>query len=466
MYTRKATKQGHELLLWLDVVYCSYTSAAEGTTHAGKVTAMELVNGCLEIFAALVIFILLISVRHEKSASILEKRLVAMVTCHMVVLLLDAVRWLLYQRTDLKVLLILLSVAPTILALIGNAIFACFAVDFLSQRGPISRKTTVPLVLLFVFAILSWTTFVLLNGVQSAANMQTNYDAMRYSWGYWIGHLAWALVCVIGLGILWRCRQRLNRKEFLSLSSYCIFPLLALFLRFLWDGPQIFLSTSLSLIWIYAVVQRGQRQRLQEQETQLAQSRISILLSQIQPHFLYNTLTVICGLCDENPMEAKKVTAEFADYLRHNLDTLNKRTPVPFLDELQHTELYLSIEKKRFEEKLRVVYDIETKDFYIPALTMQPLVENAVKHGVRKVKKGGTVTIRTAENTDSYEVSIIDDGVGYDTSKPLDEPDMHIGIENVQGRLWSMCRGTLTIESEVGRGTAATIRIPKGDIKS
>ncbi|MEG2351036.1 MAG: histidine kinase, partial [Hungatella sp.] len=196
--------------------------------------------------------------------------------------------------------------------------------------------------------------FVLPNGLHSAANMQTNYDVMRYSWGYWIGHLGWALVCVIGLAIIWHCREGLGRRELLSLSSYCIFPLLALVSRFFWDGPQIFLSTSLSLILIYGVIQHGQHERLQEQENLLAQSRISILLSQIQPHFLYNTLTVICGLCDENPGEAKKVTAEFADYLRHNLDMLNQKTPVPFLDELQHTKLYLSIEKKRFEKKLNI----------------------------------------------------------------------------------------------------------------
>lgn len=425
---------------------------------------MELANGYLEIFAALVIFILLVGVRWEKSAGILEKRLTAMVACHMAVLLLDAARWLLYQRTDLNVLLIFLSVAPTVLALLGNSIFLCFTVDFLSQRGPIPRKATIPMVFLFAFAIITWTIFILLNGVHSAANMQTNYDAMQYSWGYWVGHLGWATACVIGLGILWHCRQGLNRKELLSLSSYCAFPLIALVLRFFWDGPQIFLSTSLALIWIYAVVQRDQRQRLQAQENQLTQSRIAILLSQIQPHFLYNTLTAICGLCDENPKEAKRVTAEFADYLRHNLESLSVGTPTPFLDELKHTKVYLGIEKKRFEDKLNIVYDITVDDFLIPALTVQPLVENAVKHGIRRAKKGGTVTIHTAENADYYEITVEDDGIGFDSGQLQSDDKMHIGIENVRDRLWSMCRGTLTIKSKAGLGTRAVIKIPKGDI--
>ncbi|MEG0688837.1 MAG: ATP-binding protein, partial [Hungatella sp.] len=94
--------------------------------------------------------------------------------------------------------------------------------------------------------------------------------------------------------------------------------------------------------------------------------------------------------------------------------------------------------------------------------TIQPLVENAVKHGVLKRKKGGTITIATAETATFYKITIADDGIGFDTSKPMSVPDSHIGIANVRDRLWAMCEGTLTIESEIGRGTTATIKIPKG----
>ncbi|MEG2687211.1 MAG: histidine kinase [Christensenellaceae bacterium] len=201
--------------------------------------------------------------------------------------------------------------------------------------------------------------------------------------------------------------------------------------------------------------------QLQLQQQQLLQSRISILLSQIQPHFLYNTLTVICGLCDENPKEAKKVTAEFADYLRHNLDTLNQCASVPFADELRHIKVYLYIEKKRFESKLQVVYDIKTDEFRIPSLTVQPLVENAVKHGVLRRKNGGVITISTQNLDGWYEITIADDGVGFDVNQPQAEPNTHIGIQNVRDRLWSLCKGTLTINSEVGTGTKAVIKIPK-----
>ncbi|MEG0340133.1 MAG: histidine kinase [Oscillospiraceae bacterium] len=190
---------------------------------------------------------------------------------------------------------------------------------------------------------------------------------------------------------------------------------------------------------------------------------MAILLSQIQPHFLYNTLTAICGLCDENPQEAKKVTAEFADYLRHNLESLTQSIPVPFEDELRHIKVYLDIEKKRFEERLNIVYDIANIDFRVPALTIQPIVENAVKHGVVKRKNGGTVTISTRKQECYYEIIITDDGVGFDINEPQPDPNTHIGIQNVRDRLWSMCKGTLDIKSEEGKGTEASIKIPKGD---
>lgn len=198
-------------------------------------------------------------------------------------------------------------------------------------------------------------------------------------------------------------------------------------------------------------------------ELELVEIQTAVVLSQIQPHFLYNTLTTICGLCDENPQEAKHVTANFADYLRHNLDSLKKSTPAPFLRELEHIKIYLSIEKQRFEDELCVFYDVEPFDFLLPPLSVQPLVENAVKHGVGKSECGGTVTLTTREYTDYYEIVVSDDGIGFDPEEAPSDDKSHLGIENVTKRLWSMCRATLDIKSQPGEGTTATIRLPKGE---
>lgn len=197
-----------------------------------------------------------------------------------------------------------------------------------------------------------------------------------------------------------------------------------------------------------------------EQEAQLAASRISIMLSQIQPHFLYNSLNSIYYLCEKNPGKAQQAISDFSDYLRGNLDSLKNTVPVAFETELRHVEIYLSLEKMRFEEHLNIIYDIRERDFKIPALTVQPLVENAVKYGVGKAQNGGNVIISTVRCRDYIEVSVADDGVGYDVNEEKCDDRSHIGIENVRDRLWEMSRATLEIESEKNKGTRAIIKIP------
>lgn len=201
--------------------------------------------------------------------------------------------------------------------------------------------------------------------------------------------------------------------------------------------------------------------KLSEQEAELMGGRVSIMLSQIQPHFLYNSLTSIAYLCGKDPDGAKRAINDFADYLRGNMDSLKQKTPVPFEMELKHIKIYLSLEKMRFEEELQITYDIQTMDFRIPSLTIQPLVENAVKHGVGKAPSGGTVVIGTREKEDCYEVIVADNGVGFDVNQQAEDGKNHIGIANVRSRLWEMSRATLDISSEPGKGTTATIMIPK-----
>ncbi|MGN0637525.1 MAG: sensor histidine kinase [Huintestinicola sp.] len=195
--------------------------------------------------------------------------------------------------------------------------------------------------------------------------------------------------------------------------------------------------------------------------TELAENRISIMLSQIQPHFLYNSLNTIYGLCEKDPSAAKEAVNDFADYLRGNMDSLSRKVPVPFETELRHLKAYLALEKMRFKNKLEIVWDIETDSFMLPALTVQPLVENAVKHGICGSEKGGTVRISARELADCFEVEISDNGTGFDPAEEKCDGKTHLGIDNVRNRLWKMSRATLEITSEPGKGTDAVIRIPK-----
>lgn len=201
----------------------------------------------------------------------------------------------------------------------------------------------------------------------------------------------------------------------------------------------------------------------QAMEIKLQESQISIMLSQIQPHFLYNTLNSIYQLCETNPIRARSLVNSFSEYLRNNLSTLEESKLIPFETELSHVNTYLDIEKVRFEDTLEIEYDIKCVDFSLPVLTVQPIVENAVKHGTSKKRGGGTVRISTRDNEENYIIEVSDTGCGFDTTKPKDDGKSHVGIENVKQRLINMCGGSLLIESAIGKGTIATIIIPKGE---
>ncbi len=199
--------------------------------------------------------------------------------------------------------------------------------------------------------------------------------------------------------------------------------------------------------------------RLKEQDRVLAEKKIALLLSQIQPHFLYNILGSIEWLCETDPKKAQEATEQLSRFLRGNMDSLQSVTTIPAARELEHIRCYLSLEAIRFGEKLHTVYDIETEDFFVPALGLQPLVENAVRHGVTKREEGGTVSIRTCQTQWAYLVFIEDDGVGFDPAAP--QEGSHLGIENVRSRLEAQCGGSLTVHSQPGVGTRVEVCIPK-----
>lgn len=194
-------------------------------------------------------------------------------------------------------------------------------------------------------------------------------------------------------------------------------------------------------------------------KAELAESRVSIMMSQIRPHFIYNTLGSIEQLCELDPQKAGELVHNFAKYLRGNFGELDNPKPIFLSQEMEHVHHYLYIESVRFPD-MSFSFEMNTDDFRLPALTIQPLVENAIKHGLMKLPKGGSIRIVSYETQTDYCVLVEDDGVGFDTSAPLDEKK-HIGIRNIRDRLKIMVDGRLDIESTPGVGTKATVIIPK-----
>ncbi len=192
---------------------------------------------------------------------------------------------------------------------------------------------------------------------------------------------------------------------------------------------------------------------------QLTESRVSTMMSQIRPHFIYNTLGCIEQLCNIDPDKAGELVHNFAKYLRGNFGELDNPKPILMSQEMEHVRHYVSIENVRFPD-MTFSFEMNSDDFHIPALTIQPLVENAIKHGLMKLQKGGTTRVVSYETDTHYCVLVEDDGVGFDTDVLLDERK-HVGIRNIRGRLKAMVNGTLEIESTEGVGTKVLITIPK-----
>jgi sensor histidine kinase YesM len=193
--------------------------------------------------------------------------------------------------------------------------------------------------------------------------------------------------------------------------------------------------------------------------TQLTESRVSTMMSQIRPHFIYNTLGSIEQLCELDPSKAGELVHNFAKYLRGNFGELDNPKPILMSQEMEHVHHYINIENVRFPD-MTFSFEMNSNDFHIPALTIQPIVENAIKHGLMKLSKGGTIKVISYETDASYCVTVEDDGVGFDTNFLLDERK-HVGIRNIRGRLKAMVNGSLEIESQIGVGTKVLITIPK-----
>jgi signal transduction histidine kinase len=192
---------------------------------------------------------------------------------------------------------------------------------------------------------------------------------------------------------------------------------------------------------------------------QLAESRISTMMSQIRPHFIYNTLGSIEQLCKLDPPKAGELVHNFAKYLRGNFGELDNPKPILMSQEMEHVHHYINIENVRFPD-MTFTFEMNSDDFRIPALTIQPIVENAIKHGLMKLPRGGTINVVAYETDNAYCVSVVDDGAGFDTGALLDDRK-HVGLRNIRERLKVMVDGTLDIESKPGFGTKVLITIPK-----
>lgn len=190
-------------------------------------------------------------------------------------------------------------------------------------------------------------------------------------------------------------------------------------------------------------------------EEKLEETRIQLLVGQIRSHFIYNTLTTIQALIKIDPSKAEHMVYMFSKYLRNNIDQLTTYTKIPLENELEHILTYIEIEKVRFGDRIQFEYEIEDMDLYVPALSLQPLVENAIKHGICKKEEGGIVTLKQKIQGNTGTFVVQDNGIGFH-KKDLKS----VGIKNIIYRLRTMMNADLKIETALGNGTTVSIYFP------
>ena len=206
---------------------------------------------------------------------------------------------------------------------------------------------------------------------------------------------------------------------------------------------------------------RSMIERYRDTRIQLDRASSKLMASQIQPHFIGNSLGTISYLIDSEPEKAKELLADLASYLRDNVKTIDSTDLIPVTSELEHVKRYLKIEKARFENRLNTIFDIKCTSIKVPALSIQPIVENAVKHGICKRVEGGTITIKTYEKDDSFVIQVADDGIGFDYEEYIKNQNDSYGMKNVGLRLKEQLNAELDIKSQPNVGTTVTIVIYK-----
>ncbi len=289
--------------------------------------------------------------------------------------------------------------------------------------------------------------------------------------GFWIWQGVTVLTFLfIGLVVIvnWK-RTDAFLKRIVIIATF--FPMIAfvgkLFPLFDDENNLMVMITSLLLFIMYernkTEITVRMAHELESTHTQLIESRIALeksknetLMAQIQPHFIIDSLIALRGSCRDHPEIYESITY-FTRYLRSHFEALGGDKLISFELELENIEAYLALEKQNYEDRLRVEYDIECNDFSVPALSVQPLVENAVRHGIGTYDKGGTVSVKVHEDESSrIVIEVTDDGSGKSSITPQQSKRKGIGIENVRARLKSYGSGELEINT-TEQGTTARI---------
>ena len=411
---------------------------------------LPFVNIALDVFALIVTLIILVACAREYSKKRIGSRYFLFCQIFITVALVaDIVAWLGEGHPSLAVMTILSNTIMACACRVAIHEFMAYLVASLYASSRAAKS------ILTIFSVLCGLSilFCITNAIWGHTFYVNEIGHYEHTGDFLHGflYLLYPLLASFTLVLMALFAQSSTSASRWAFLVYTSFPIAGVILDYVFHGISLTCAGfTISILVIYTNIYLTRQKELEEQ-------RNALMLSQINPHFIYNTLSTVAAMCDTAPKQAKHLTIDFAQYLRRNIRSLTGESMIPCEQELEHVECYAKIEKARFRERLNVVYSVTCTNFKIPPLTVQPIVENAIKHGVTKKVAGGTVKISTFEDDLNYVIEIIDDGVGFDT----ETVELHVGMENVRSRLRAMCGGDMTVKSRADVGTRVRMEIPK-----
>lgn len=428
-----------------------------------RLSSTEVINVAFDIFAMIVLTIVYVSCVYGKRNRSSDSFIMLLMSVYLCVFC-ELGSWMVDQVADARVYNYLFNIGSACMMIISSCLFFFFTCkslgidlnDIKAIRSSITGVAIIGIIAEIMNVIFGYYYYIDKQGIYA-----------RSSIGSFLSYLPY--VYILGITGFLIIRMQMSPKKKCIYMSYILVPfMISAWYTLTGIPPTFYVATFISVILIYAniYIDLGRENVEYElenahKETELALQRNKQTLSQIRPHFIFNALGSIEELCVVDAKKAERAVHYFSKYLRANMDALGEKDMVLFGTELEHIHNYIWLEKMRFDDELDYIEDIRFDDFMIPTLSIQPLVENAIKHGMMGKEEGTLhVRIRTYQKDNNYVIEVSDDGCGFDTGRKKDDGRSHIGMTYAKTSIENRLGGTISIDSKIGKGTMVTVVIP------
>ncbi|MDO4188694.1 MAG: histidine kinase [Lachnospiraceae bacterium] len=428
-----------------------------------KLSSEQTINVSFDLFAMIVLIIVYVSCVYGKRNRSSDSFILLLMSVYLCVFC-ELGSWMVDSVANARVYNYLFNIGSACMMIISSWLFFFFTCkslgidlnDIKAIRTSITGVAIIGIIAEIMNIVFGYYYYIDKQGIYARSNIGSFLSYLTY-------------VYILGITGILIIRMQMPAKKKSIYMSYILVPfVISAWYTLTGLPPTFFVATFISVILIYAniYVDLGRENVEYElenahKETELALQRNKQTLSQIRPHFIFNALGSIEELCVVDAKKAESAVHYFAKYLRANMDALGETDMVPFETELDHIHNYIWLEKMRFDDELDYIEDIEFDDFLVPMLSIQPLVENAVKHGMMGKEEGTLhVKIRTYQKDNNYVIEVNDDGCGFDTNMQKDDGRSHIGMSYAKTSIENRLGGTLSIDSKIGEGTTVSIVIP------